>query len=234
MFKKIGLLSILTVAFYTSQSQVLISLLLGDKLNSDKIEFGLDGGLNYSQMSGFESSKMLPTFNIGFYFDFKLKNQLYLNSGMLVKSNVGLDALTQSDVSILDTATVYFSGGNYSQKTSYFHIPIALKYRFKNHFYVHAGPQFALRSKAFLIFKGEQNNKEVEIKTDNRALFTRLEVAAIAGVGYKLKKGTGMNIGVKYFYGLTNIFKDDYFNARNSSLYVYVGIPIGKEKSPAK
>jgi len=72
---------------------------------------------------------------------------------------------------------------------------------------VHAGPQFALRSKAFLIFKGEQNNKEVEIKTDNRALFTRLEVAAIAGVGYKLKKGTGMNIGVKYFYGLTNIFQ---------------------------
>ncbi len=230
MIKKTGILFLLTFAFFAGQSQVLISLLLGDKLNSDKIEFGLDGGINHSQMSGFESSKMLSTFNIGFYFDFKLKNQLYLNTGVLIKSNVGLDNLTPKDISILDTASVYLSGGNYSQKLSYFHVPVALKYRFKNHFYVYAGPQFALRNKAFLIFKGKQNNKEVEIKTDNRDLFTRLEVAAIAGVGYKLRKGTGMNIGVKYFYGLTNIFKDDYFNARNSSLYVYMGIPIGRKK----
>jgi len=35
---------------YNLQSQVLIALLLGDKLNSGKIEFGLDGGLNYSSI----------------------------------------------------------------------------------------------------------------------------------------------------------------------------------------
>ena len=40
-----------------------------------------------------------------------------------------------------------------------------------------------------------------------------------------------MNIGVKYFYGLTNIFMDNYFDSRNSSFYVSVGIPIGKGKA---
>ncbi|MBL7865332.1 MAG: PorT family protein, partial [Cyclobacteriaceae bacterium] len=35
--------------------QVIISLLLGDKLNSGKIEFGLDGGVNYSSMKGLSS-----------------------------------------------------------------------------------------------------------------------------------------------------------------------------------
>jgi hypothetical protein len=41
-----------------------------------------------------------------------------------------------------------------------------------------------------------------------------------------------MNIGAKYFYGLTNIFADDYFDSNNRSLNLYVGIPIGKEKAP--
>lgn len=234
MIKKLSVLITLLFVFQMGQSQVLISLLLGDKLNTGKIEFGLDGGYNFSTMSGFESGKPLSTFNLGFYFDFLLKNQWYLNTGVLVKSNVGLSNLTQSDVFILDPTTVYSDSGTYEQSTAYFHVPVAIKYRFKNHFYVHLGPQFALRHKAFLVFEGEKNKKTIEVKIDNRDLFTRLEVAAIGGIGYKLKKGKGMNVGIKYFYGLTNIFKDDYFDSRNSSFYAYVGIPIGRGKVEEK
>ena len=57
---------------YSAHSQVLISLLLGDKLNSDKIEFGLDGGVNWSQIGNLDSSSSYRTFNIGFYFDILL------------------------------------------------------------------------------------------------------------------------------------------------------------------
>ena len=56
------------------QPQVLISLLFGDKLSSDKIEFGLETGVNFEQIDGFESKDSVAFFNIGFYFDFKLKN----------------------------------------------------------------------------------------------------------------------------------------------------------------
>lgn len=234
MIKKLSIFIILLFVFQIGQSQVLISLLLGDKLNTGKIEFGLDGGYNFSTMSGFESGKPLSTFNLGFYFDFLLKNQWYLNTGVLVKSSVGLSNLRESDVFILDPTTMYSDSGTYEQKTSYFHVPVAIKYRFKNHIYIHAGPQFALRHKAFLVFEGEKNQKTVEVKTDNRDLFTRIEVAAIGGIGYKLRKGEGMNIGIKYFYGLTNIFKDDYFQSKNSSFYVYVGVPIGRGKVEEK
>ena len=41
----------------TAHSQVLISLLLGDKLNSDKIEFGLDGGLNWLKIFGYPDAE---------------------------------------------------------------------------------------------------------------------------------------------------------------------------------
>ena len=73
---------------YGIQSQVLIALLLGDKLNTGNIEFGLDGGFNYSSISGMDTNDKLSEFNIGFYFDFKLKEKWYLNTGVLMKSTL--------------------------------------------------------------------------------------------------------------------------------------------------
>jgi hypothetical protein len=217
-------------AFHQANSQVLISLLFGDKLNSEKIEFGLEGGFNFSNMSDFQSTTLLPAFNLGFYFDILLKDQWYLNTGVLVKSSVGLDKLSESDVSILDPQTIFLQSGDYSQKINYFHVPVTIKYRFKNHFFANLGPQVALRTKAQLIFDGEQDNKTVEIKTDNQDLFTRLEMGVVAGVGYKLRKGKGMNIGFRYFQGLTDIIKDDAISSRNKSYYFTVGIPIGRKR----
>jgi len=57
------------------QGQVLISLLFGDMLNSDGLEFGLEGGFNWSKVSGMETNSSLRTFNLGFYFDIRLKDQ---------------------------------------------------------------------------------------------------------------------------------------------------------------
>ncbi|MBE9485331.1 MAG: PorT family protein, partial [Bacteroidetes bacterium] len=58
-----------------SRSQILISILLGDKLNSGAIEFGLTGGLDRTYMLQTEGAKGLNQFNIGFYFDFRLKKE---------------------------------------------------------------------------------------------------------------------------------------------------------------
>jgi len=56
-----------------ANSQVLISLLLGDKLNSEKLKFGLDGGVNFSNISKIDPSKYHAGFNLRFYFDNLLK-----------------------------------------------------------------------------------------------------------------------------------------------------------------
>jgi hypothetical protein len=231
VIKRLSVVFLLVLSSHLGHSQILISLLLGDKLNTGKIEFGLDGGYNYSQMSGFESGKPLGSFNIGFYFDFLIKDGWYFNTGVLVKSDVGLDNLRENDVLFLDPTTTFLDSGTYSQKIRYFHVPATIKYRFKNQIYVKLGPQFALRTKAFLEYEGELNNKTVAVATDNRDLFHRLEVSVLGAVGYKLRKGEGMNIGVKYYYGLTNIIRDEPYNSKNSSFYMYVGIPIGKGKA---
>ena len=92
--KKYLLIPVLMLIIHTAKTQILISLLLGDKLNSDKIEFGLDGGWNWSTIKNLENTKSLGTFNLGFYFDFKLKNPSWMiNTGVIVKSSMGADDL---------------------------------------------------------------------------------------------------------------------------------------------
>ncbi len=221
----------LVLPAHQAYPQVLISLLFGDKLNSDKIEFGLEGGFNMSNMTDFESNDLLRTFNLGFYFDFKLKNNWYLNTGVIIKSNVGMDKLSEADVAILDPTAIYSDSGSFSQKIKYFYVPMAIKYRFDNHFYLFGGPQLGLRSKAKLLFEGTRDNRSVKIETDNRDLFTRLDAGLLVGTGYKLKQGTGINITAKYYRGFTDILKEGGPSPNNQSFYLTVGIPIGRAKA---
>ena len=62
---------------------MLLSLIFGDALNSDGLEFGLQGGFNWSSMSGLETSSGNSTFNLGFYFDIKLKEHLSIYTGVI-------------------------------------------------------------------------------------------------------------------------------------------------------
>jgi len=95
-----SMLVICTFSIFFSQnanSQVVISLLFGDKLNSEKVKFGLDGGLNYSDLisESSDSSEDYKGFNLGFYFDIQLKknSNWYLHTGLLLKSPMGADGL---------------------------------------------------------------------------------------------------------------------------------------------
>ena len=89
-FLTAALLIILSLTFsFNTRSQILISILLGDKLNTGEIEFGLTGGYNRTNIIGLDEAKGLNNFNMGFYFDFLLKKNWYLYTGVLVKSNMG-------------------------------------------------------------------------------------------------------------------------------------------------
>ena len=53
-----------------------------------------------------------------------------------------------------------------------------------------------------------------------------MEVGAVAGVGYRLLEGLGWTIGVRYHYGLTNVYKN-ISSIKNHALFLKLNIPIG-------
>ena len=223
----------LIVSLTPARGQVLISLLLGDKLNSGKIEFGLDGGVNYPTIRGLSDGSMKGNFNLGFYFDIKLKNpQWMIHTGVLVKSTVGTDGLPVYSLGDPDLDNA-FAEGEVRRKINYFHVPIGMKYMFKNHFYVEGALCPALRAKAFDVFTTDiQDKDDLEYKLAIKDQFHRLDFGLMGGLGYRLLGGNGMNLTVRYYYGLVDITIDDSTPDQfNTSLYFAVGIPIGAGKA---
>jgi hypothetical protein len=233
--KKIPLAALLFFIIHIpAKSQVLISLLLGDKLNTEKLEFGLDGGFNLSNISNLEGSKSVGGFHLGFYFDIQLKNQLYLHTGVIVKSPMGAKGIAPYPVGDPDLDTV-LSVSTVERKLRYFNVPILLKYKFHDHFFAEFGPQLGLLFKAFDEFSSDDYvDGDLIFKFKIRDQYRRLDAGLTAGLGYRFLKGNGMNLGVRYYFGLVNILKENPGpSERNSSFYVYVGIPIGAGKARA-
>lgn len=231
--KNLKLLLLLT--FFTSasvgKSQILISIIFGDKLNSESLEFGLQAGGAFSQFRGLESHAYDGNLNLGFYFDFRLKKSpLWINTGVLVKSDIGSGKLTINDVIMFyPELAVAADSGVYSQGIGQFNVPLFLKYRFKNHFYAELGVQTSLLISAKLKYEYEFENITLNTTVDNMDMFNRIDFGLATGVGYKLRHGKGMNIGAKYYYGLVDMMK----NASSlyaSVIYVHADIPIGRQK----
>ncbi len=220
------------------QSQVLITLLFGDKLNSDGLEFGLEGGINWTNISGMETSNYARKWNLGFYFDIRLKNQWVLYTGVLVKSNFGVDKLTDNDLNTLG-ASIYINSnderitGDYSQKINAFMVPALIRYKFKNHMYVEAGPQFSLMYKSWVEFNADVDGRDATFKEYNKDMIHKVDAGIMAGVGYKLLKGKGWNIGAKYYYGFVDVFKD-ISGTKNSSIHIMLQIPVGAGEKAQK
>lgn len=229
MKKYFVIISFLLIAI-TTHSQILITLLLGDKLNSPGLEFGLEGGLNWTNISKMETTNFARKWNLGFYFDIRLKNQWYLYSGVLVKAEMGVDKLSDKDLDYLN-ATIYGEEGDYGQRMNYFLVPALVRYKFKNHIYVEAGPQFGLMYKSWVEFKSDIDGREAIIKEYNKDKINRLDAGAMVGLGYTLFEGTGWTIGAKYYYGFVSVYKDRP-GSKNSSFFLKLNIPIGAGKKP--
>jgi hypothetical protein len=231
-------LFILAALFFMSQakSQVLISLIFGDKLNSPFLEFGLEGGANFSSISNQESSGTNVGFNLGFYFDFRSKKNpaWMINTGVIVKSPMGarhIPVYSLNDAALDAT----FEGGTVDREIRYFNVPILIKYQFKNNIYVKAGPQLGLLATAFDKFSNDIDKDDIVYKKTIRDQFHVIDAGITVGAGYHLNIGYGLNITVQYYYGLVPLLKGDLSPTQyNRSLYLTAGIPIGKGKAQRK
>jgi Outer membrane protein beta-barrel domain len=219
-------------------SQVLISLLFGDELNSDKVKFGLDGGFNFSNLTGTGESKFIENLNLGLYFDIQLKakSHWYVHTGALLKSEMGARGI---DVYSLDDPGLdsIFLGGDIERQLRYINFPALIRYKHGKHFFIEAGPMFGILTNATDVFY-QSINKDDDLSFNNKVTdhFHWFDMGIEAGFGYQLMKGTGVNFGIRYYQGLLAVLKDNSSDPSwNQSLYLFVSIPVGAgEKSKAK
>ena len=162
-----------------------------------------------------------------------MKNNWFLNTGVRVKSSMGATKLNPYSLDDDDLDSV-FMDGFVKRKIGYFYVPVHIKYRFARQFFINAGFQVGLRNKARDHFINTYYDKEdVEFKYDIGDHIKRLDIGASGGIGYKFM-GTGMNLGITYYYGFVDIDKRASINSNNATFYLYLNIPIGAGYKEAK
>jgi hypothetical protein len=218
----------------TMNAQVLITILLGDALNTDKIEFGLIGGYNHSNIRTISDAKGMNNFDLGFYFHILMKGNSYLSTGVLVKSNVGAKGLPTYPVGDASFDTV-FKDGTLKKKINCFSVPILYHYRFNNRWYLEAGPQLALIFKPNDNFEESSFDGDLSYKKVVKDEYKHIDAGFTAGAGYKFKQEVkSMSAGINFYYGLADVSKTDQ-TIKNSAIYFYLKIPIGAgKKKPAE
>jgi hypothetical protein len=229
--KKLFLVVVLLVPLSQARSQVLISLLFGEYLNTGKVEFGLDGGVNFASMGGIDHPKTNSLFNLGFYFDIKLFEHdpaWMLHTGVIVKSTMGTKNAPVYSVgdAFVDST---FKGGSVTTELSYFNVPIMMKYQLPSRFYVEAGVMASLFYNGTDRFLASvKENEDLSYERSVKKEYHPLDFGLIGGAGYKFFGSDGVYLGVRYYYGLVDVQISDAGPGRfNRSVYIALGIPIG-------
>ncbi len=226
-FKKIIPLSLLILFSVTVKSQVLITLLLGDALNTPNIEFGLSGGLTHSYIGTIEESEGINTLDLGFYFHILMKKNSYLSTGVHVKALMGARGMTVYSMDDPDFDAI-FEGGSLAKKIPGFYVPILFHQRFNQRWYIEAGPQLGLLYKEVDIFKAEKLGGDLEFTLDVKDQYKHIDAGLLGGIGYKFKKQPkSMSVGVSYYYGLVDVSLNPDYKIKNSAIYAFIKIPIG-------
>jgi hypothetical protein len=210
-----------------------MSLIFGDKLNTGRIEFGLDGGINFANMSSTEGNMAL-NWNIGFFFYIDLTEKSFIHTGVLIKSPFGVNNLTPYPTGDPDVDSIMLEGGSVDRTIRYFNVPITYCHYIYDGIFLEGGIMAGLRSrKSYDEFKTDSDvGDEVIVKRKIKDEVTPLDIGALVGGGYKFQKGLGIALGVRYYYGFVNAHTDYYGNKhKNSNLYLYITAPIGKGKA---
>jgi Outer membrane protein beta-barrel domain len=217
--KKIFTLTVLSLIIFTStkaqvsygvQAGVNIANWQGDAMQS------LNDVVDLS--NGFIGTKSRTGFHIGGYANIPLTETISFEPG-LQYSQKGY--AMQGDLKI---EALKFLGVNASAKVeaNYFDMPLLVKAEVAKGLSIYAGPQISYLAKTSLhvntsVLGISLLNKRLDL-TDN---FNRVDVGAVAGVGYQFDNG--FNIKAGYDYGLSKLDKNDNFNAYNRVVKISLG-----------
>lgn len=215
-----------------AHSQVLIALVLGKKLQSEKLEFGLTVNptrCDISNVGGNDRSGL----GLGLYFNVKLSNNLFFHPEGLPKAAFGTEGLAPYSLGNANLDST-FANTTVRRKVKSMSLPLLLRYRVWKLFFVEAGPQVNLMLTVKDEFKSKSEEDEITYSKKITEQFARLDLGLAFGLVYKLKKDKGMGLGVRYYYGMTDTMKSMVGSQINQAWYVTIAIPIGVEDKPAE
>ena len=179
------------------------ALFAATSMSAQSLEFGLKGGLNFSNESGntvvknyigSDDHKMKTGFHVGAVANYRINPKFALEADLLYSMQGYKDKMTVEAEQIINNE-------NFTVTSHYLTLPIAAKFYPVDNFYVECGPQVGY----LLSKKGKLDN------WDNDNPFTsdvnkKFDFGILGGLGYEFDNG--FLVEARYVHGLTGTMKD--------------------------
>jgi hypothetical protein len=222
-------LSALLVAFpRPAHSQVLLALLFGDKIASEKFHLGIDVGAQFSDQANLGGDEVRTTFAAGVVADYKLSDRLYLYGEIMGLSKMGSNGLSPVPTGNSDLDT-FLSGSDMAVQLQYISVPVLLKYGFsENRFLVGLGGEIGFLTGAKNSYSGSTNSVgDYTYSQDVKDLYNSTDAGFAFLLEYVLHRKLRPSIQLQGYIGLTDILKDNPGDAiTNRALTLSLVIPL--------
>ncbi len=222
-------LALLFTPFQSQGQAAILALIFGDKVASEQFNISLElggGFANYSNLQGSEFAGTTFDFGIGlnkkfsenFYFTpaiyFVSRRQAQVSSYDLSSGNADLDALFTDDKTRINF--------------NYIDIPLIFSYQTNSgKMRFSGGAQLSFRGNV----SADLTADEGTFTQDFKPYTNSFDWGPIAEVAYNfegMRKGKGLIVRARYYYGLNDIFKDNFTTSsvRNSGFVVMLSLPF--------
>ena len=212
------------------KAQVLIALVFGDKLNTDKLEFGLVVSPSFTKITNIECNYK-DGLNLSLYFNVKINDRFFIHPEALAKATFGAEDIFPYSTGN-DTLDKQFEGGAILRKIKAFGLMVNAQYRITDKIYIELGPQVNWMLKSKDIYEAKYNGNELTYTVPISDKVTTFEVGLTGGLGYRLRKEKGVSLMIRYFSGFTDIWKALDGTQSNTARTYNIGIPVGGNKNP--
>ena len=197
-----------------------IAVLSFGAVSAQNVKFGAKAGLNYATLNGdVKESKGIIGFAIGGFANIAINDKFSFQPELLysMQGTSGKSSESSGFVKYTEDTQI---------KLNYLNVPLMIKLKATEKFYVEAGPQvgFLLGLKSTTTLTSVYNNVTTvrEFSDDNKDSSNTVDFGLNFGAGYDFTKN--VSAGLRYNLGLSNVAKDspDY-KVKNSVFSLAVG-----------
>ena len=229
--KKI-LMSLLLVFTLTSVSnaQALLILLFGDKLSTETFQMGINGSLSASNINGIDNTNYRISWAFGAFGEIRLSDDWFMHFNLTIKTpggakNVGPLVPVPPEVDTLLTAF------KVTRSLNYITLPVFLKYKIGS-VKLGVGAQLGYLTSADDTYESTTPmGNDLTVVTNIRDNLNHWDAGVTGIIDYFFspeKNMRSLRLSLTYYYGLTDMLKDNTGNAWNNSIFLLsIGIPVG-------
>jgi hypothetical protein len=227
------LLLVITVAFAfqtASNAQALLMLLFGDKLSTEKFQMGINAAVTASDIAGITDAKFRYSWAFGAFGEVKFNDDWFLHFNLTAKTPGGAKNVQPFEEIIpeIDTLTTDIS---ITRSFNYITLPVYIKYRL-GAVKLGVGGQLGYLTSASDLYEGYTFlGDDLSMDRNIRDKLNLWDAGVTGIIDYYFKpeaKMKSMRISLTYYYGLTDILKDNPGDPwRNSIFLLSLAIPMG-------